>query len=97
MKKPDIDLSTLSIGKIFQISPEGSLPFQVKFGGDFLISTAYHDEWVTGYVANVFDAGQLPRIKGMYFLHIPWEQVECVGCAYWFKDTREKDGEIESK
>ena len=68
MKKPDVDLSTISIGKIFQISPEGNLPFQVKFGGDFLISTEYDDDFVTGYVANVFDTGPLHTGKRNVFL-----------------------------
>lgn len=92
MDKPDIDLSTLSFGKLFQISPEGKHDIQVRYGGDFLIATEYSEEGVKGYLANIYEHPGSTRHKGVIYLLIAWDLIECVGSCYWFRknDPEEK-------
>ncbi len=97
MEKPDIDLETISLGKIFQISPEGNTPIQVKYGGDFVVATEYLDQGVQGYIANVYDQGPMVRIHGVSFVRVPWELVECVGAAQWFRKDKREEENGESK
>lgn len=93
MQKPKVDLEGLSIGKIFQIDPASEHPLSVQYGGDFLISTKYSEAKVMGYLACVNDPTGIVRHNGVAYLIVPWEILECVGQAEWFKKDR-KDVEI---
>lgn len=91
MEKPDVDVSTLSVGKIFQIDPIGKDPIQARNGGDFLIATGYQDDFVIGYLASVYDQGAMTRFKGRAYLKIPWKYLECLGAVFWYKNEKEED------
>ena len=98
MQKPDVDLETLSLGKIFQISPEGKDDVQVRYGGDFLIATEYFEWGVMGYLANVYEHPGISRYKGVAYIRVGWAFIECVGSSFWFRkdEMEEKDGKSDS-
>lgn len=91
MEKPDVDVSTLTVGKIFQIDPIGKDPVQVKHGGDFLIAVDYHEDFVMGYLATVYDPGAMTRFKGRAYLTVTWKYLECIGSVFWYKAEKEED------
>lgn len=96
MKKPECELDSLSFGKILQIDPMGKDPIQVMYGGDFLISCAYSDKGVTGYLASVSDQTGHQRSLDRIYLTIDWKYLTCVGSVEWFNQIEEKNGEKNS-
>lgn len=84
MDKPNIDLTTLSFGKIFQIDPLGLDEIQITYGGDFLVSSEYNDRGVVGILASV-----QPRQDHLVF-EVEWKYLSCVGQAEWYKINKEE-------
>lgn len=93
MQKPNVDLSTLTKGKIFQISPEGKDMINIQYGGDFLISCEYHEFGVQGYLACANEQEGILRYKGLAYLRVNWKDLHCVGSVEWFKQIEEENGE----
>lgn len=77
-------------GQIFQISPEGTDPMNVEYGGEFLIGSEYFNWGVQGYLACVYEIPGLVRYKGAAFLRVKWEYIEFVGSAFWFRKDKEE-------
>jgi len=99
LERPDIPLEQLSIGKMFQISPEGKDSVQLVYGGDFIIATEYEESGVVGYMANVYDQSNSARTNGVINILIPWKYLHCVGSVHWFREQKKENnhGKSDSK
>lgn len=94
MDKPDIQ--TFDIGDIFQINPIGDDMINIRYGGDFLISTEIHDWGVLGYLAQIYIDENLSRYRGLAFVRIPWGKLERIGKVEWFMLVKEPTSSSES-